>query len=475
MMKKEIKVMVIQAVHQVIVPIVEDMIRKVVKEEIQSAQDKFLTGGNRNYADEINMSTDRTLELKFLDEVSDNVLTGKEIKGKGGTSVRVVLVDKTTGDIVENGPVASAKVEVLILEASPNDNEQTWTLEDFNDRIIKESDEKKPHIRKSKYVYLKEGVAVLCDVRLGHDSIWTKSCECRLGARIVGNFSGVVVKEARTNSFMVSDKRSKLYENHYPPCLSSEVWRLENIGKYGRPCKRLNEQGIFTVQDFRFLLSVDPQRLLEIVGGGGGAKWKATLDHAQTCVVDDKKMYLYTSPSSELTVRVVFDVLGQLRGVIRDSCYVPIDNISEVEKDCARELLLLAFENREDITYFDDEISLLHQFPYAPQLAGHMEHDDIYDPYTGFPDLGSDVGSIFGQFGDNQSLMSLIEHVYNPETFEVGSCSHQPSNGNGNGSIHIVGSMILFFVRVRRRTLDRRRNTGSEDTRAQRRQRISEQ
>ncbi|GFQ03518.1 hypothetical protein PHJA_002495600 [Phtheirospermum japonicum] len=360
MMEREMKVMVIRTFEQEIGPIMKDL----VKEEIQSAHEKFLTCAIWNQANEATKPRERSLTLKFLDEISGPVLTGKAIEGKGGTHVRVALVDKKTGQVVNCGPESSAKVEILVLDASGDDNGQhSLSVEDFNRRIIRESDKKKPHFPKSNYIYLDKGVAVLHNAKLGHDSNWMKSCRCRLGAIIVGNFGGINVEEASTESFMVLDSRSNLYKKHHPPSLSDLVWRLENIGKDGPRCERLNNKNVFTVRDFLFLLSIDPKRLQEIVSAG--AKWKATVDHARTCVIDDKRIYLFY-PSPDIKTSVAFDVVGGLKGLIHESLYVPVNNLSAHEKDHADKLLLSAFENPNDITSFDDENSLLRQFPLRP-------------------------------------------------------------------------------------------------------------
>ncbi|KAG8378989.1 hypothetical protein BUALT_Bualt07G0041700 [Buddleja alternifolia] len=366
-MAKEIEVMVIRAVQQVIGPIMGDLVRKVVKEEIRSAQDKLLISGIRNHEDDIITSRERSLHLKFLDnEVSGPVLTGKEIKGKGGSPMTVALIDKTTEQVVDCGPGSSATVEILILDSSGDDDARNWGGEDFNNRIIRDGDKKKPHFAKCNYIYLKEGIGFLNNSKLGHDSNWMKSCKCRLGARIVESF-GIKVQAAWTKSFMVMDSRSKLYEKSYRPSLSDDIWRLNNIAKDGAPCKRLNLMNILTVKDFLFLHSVDPERLQRIAAGAKGratiAKWKATVDHAQTCIIDDNKIYLYR-PSSESTTGVTFDAVGGLKGLIHDSLYVPINNLSEAEKDCAHKLLRSAYENQKDITSFVDETSLLDQYPY---------------------------------------------------------------------------------------------------------------
>lgn len=56
-----------------------------------------------------------------------------------------------------------------------------------------------------------------------------------------------------------------MYDKHYPPSLSDELWRLDNIGKDGAPCKRLNDETIMTVRDFLFLHNTDPQRLKKVI------------------------------------------------------------------------------------------------------------------------------------------------------------------------------------------------------------------
>lgn len=151
----------------------------------------------------------RSLQLEFLDEVSLTVLTGEELKGKDGAVIRLAIFDKMTGQLVSSGPEASIKAEILILQANSNEDELNWSFDDFNKRIIRGRNKGKPYFSKDMYVHLSRGMVILCDVKLGHGSTWVKDCLCRLGARVVDNFSGSMVKEAWTKSFMVRDCRIK--------------------------------------------------------------------------------------------------------------------------------------------------------------------------------------------------------------------------------------------------------------------------
>ena len=55
-----------------------------------------------------------------------------------------------------------------------------------------------------------------------------------------------------------------VYKKHYPPALNDDVWRLEKIGKDGSFHKRLNKEGIFTVEEFLRLVVKDSQKLRNV-------------------------------------------------------------------------------------------------------------------------------------------------------------------------------------------------------------------
>lgn len=55
-----------------------------------------------------------------------------------------------------------------------------------------------------------------------------------------------------------------MYKKHYPPAQDDDVWRLEKIGKDGSFHKRLNNNGIFKVEDFLRLAVKDSQKLRKV-------------------------------------------------------------------------------------------------------------------------------------------------------------------------------------------------------------------
>lgn len=72
--------------------------------------------------------------------------------------------------------------------------------------------------------------------------------------------------------------------------------------------------------------------ILQILGSGMSAKmWEVTIEHARTCVLD-QKVYLYYSPVSQHSNGVVFNVVGQITGLYSETQYIPVDKMSESDK-----------------------------------------------------------------------------------------------------------------------------------------------
>lgn len=150
------------------------------------------------------------MKLKFLTEVSDPVLTGKEIKGEGGNAIELELVDDNTGEIVESGPEASAKVEIVVLRGEFGDDDGgNWTVDEFNSNVLREREGKRPLLAETVHVKLNKGIGSVDKIKFSHSKFYMKMGMFRLGARIVDTFNSIQVKEARTESFTVKDGRQQ--------------------------------------------------------------------------------------------------------------------------------------------------------------------------------------------------------------------------------------------------------------------------
>ncbi|XP_059640854.1 calmodulin-binding protein 60 A [Cornus florida] len=354
------EVIKLRKVQDFMEPVLEPLIRKVVKEEVELALRKYLTSMKWNCGKEIQPSELRSLQLQFLHNLSLPVFTGTRIEGEDCTSLKVALFDAVSKQIVDSGPESLARVEIVVLEGDFDGEEgNNWTHEEFRNNIVREREGKKPLLTGDAFLNLKEGVGLVGEISFTDNSSWTRSRKFRLGARVVDNCDGVRVREAKTESFIVRDHRGELYKKHHPPSLFDEVWRLEKIGKEGAFHKRLSRERVTTVKDFLTLLYLDPTRLRNILGTGMSAKmWEVTVDHARTCTLD-KKLYLYCPPGFQPKTGVVFNIVGQVMGLLSECECVPVDKLSETKKADAHNMVISAFKNWEEVVSFEDEASLM--------------------------------------------------------------------------------------------------------------------
>lgn len=57
-------------------------------------------------------------------------------------------------------------------------------------------------------------------------------------------------------------------------------------------------------------------------------------DHAKTCIIDEAKVYMYIDPNSQQMCGVVYDVIRQVKGLIKEYQYFPFHRLSDNEKAC---------------------------------------------------------------------------------------------------------------------------------------------
>lgn len=152
----------------------------------------------------------RSLQLKFINNLSLPVFTGARIEGEDCSNIQVALVDVHTAQPVTSGPESSGKVEIVVLEGDfDGDEHDNWTAEEFKNNIVREREGKKPLLTGDAFVNLKEGIGVVGEISFTDNSSWTRSRKFRLGVRFVDNIEGDRVREAKTESFIVRDHRGE--------------------------------------------------------------------------------------------------------------------------------------------------------------------------------------------------------------------------------------------------------------------------
>ncbi|KAK8697531.1 hypothetical protein V6N13_113675 [Hibiscus sabdariffa] len=334
----------------------EPILRRVVSEEVERALAKLAPPriNGRSSPKQLEGPDGRTLQLRFRTRLSLPLFTGGRVEGEQGAAIHVVLVDSSTGHVVTTGPEASVKLDVVVLEGDfNNEDDGDWTQEEFESHVVKEREGKRPLLTGDLQVNLKEGVGTLGDLTFTDNSSWIRSRKFRLGLKVASGYcEGIRVREAKTEAFTVKDHRGELYKKHYPPALNDEVWRLEKIGKDGSFHKRLNGEGIFTVEDFLRLVVKDQQKLRNILGSGMSNKmWEALLDHAKTCVLSGKLYVYYTDDSRN--VGVIFNNIYELNGLISGEQYLPADSLSDSQKVYVDTLVKKAYDNWNEVIEYD--------------------------------------------------------------------------------------------------------------------------
>ncbi|XP_073125123.1 calmodulin-binding protein 60 B-like [Henckelia pumila] len=313
----------------------------------------------------------KNMELRFSTKISQPTLTCHELKGEGNTSIEVALFDSSTGKKIVVGAVAFANVELVVLSQGTDD----CTEEGFNEKIVTVEGKKFPLLTASLY-QLQGGSCVLEGVTFRHHATKVKPTEFRLGARIVGTFDGIIVKEAKTESFPVKCYRKKYSMKKEIPNLTDKVSVLKNIQLRGPIEERLQDKGINTVEKFLIRHQINPQQLKNI-SGLKGKKWESTLNHARKC--QDYKMYWYFN--SQENSGVVFDFFGKLQWMYSQGEYAATNMLSKDNKVDADKLLLSAFEQWGNVVTSFDDLDSVHQHLEAVKTTFHQSNSLIPGQY----------------------------------------------------------------------------------------------
>ncbi|KAK6942426.1 Calmodulin binding protein-like, N-terminal domain [Dillenia turbinata] len=365
----------------------EPILRRVVSEEVERALAKLgpprLNG--RSSPKRIEGPDGRNLQLHFRSRLSLPLFTGGKVEGEQGAAIHVVLLDANTGHVVTSGPESSVKLDVVVLEGDFNtENDEGWTQEEFESHMVKEREGKRPLLTGDLQVTLKEGVGTVGELTFTDNSSWIRSRKFRLGLKVAfGYCEGVRIHEAKTDAFTVKDHRGELYKKHYPPALNDEVWRLEKIGKDGSFHKRLNKEGIFTVEDFLRVWVRDAQKLRNILGSGMSNKmWEALIEHAKTCGLSGKH-YVYFNDDTR-NFGVVFNNIYELRGLIAGEQYHSVDSLSDSQKVYVDTLVKKAYENWNSVIEYDGNALLSFKQSKRPGASRNELSSGVHD-YSGHP------------------------------------------------------------------------------------------
>uniref|UniRef100_A0A0D9W5G6 Uncharacterized protein n=1 Tax=Leersia perrieri TaxID=77586 RepID=A0A0D9W5G6_9ORYZ len=383
--------------------------------------DLHIPNKNRTSPKRIEGPTGSNLQLQFRSRLSLPLFTGGKVEGEQGAAIHVVLLDANTGHVVTSGPESFAKLDVLVLEGDFNkEQDEDWTEEEFENHIVKEREGKRPLLTGDLQVTLKEGVGTIGELIFTDNSSWIRSRKFRLGLRVSSGFcEGVRVKEAKTEAFTVKDHRGELYKKHYPPSLKDDVWRLEKIGKDGAFHKKLNSNGIYTVEHFLQLLVRDQQKLRTILGSNMSNKmWESLVEHAKTCVLSGKHYIYYSSDAT--SVGAIFNNIYEFTGLIADDQYISAENLSENQRLFADTLVKQAYDDWINVVEYDGKELLR----FKQKKKSVTTRSDTAKASSSHP----------SSYGSSHSHKQLIGGSVNVEQSSMNSMSEDGARNMSNGS-----------------------------------------
>ncbi|KAL8540883.1 hypothetical protein ACS0TY_002213 [Phlomoides rotata] len=270
----------------------EPLIRKWVQEAVECALNPYMSSSSSSSYSLVEPSVpSRSLQLQFKSNFPNTMFTGNRLMSADRNPVQVVMYDSVAKEIITCGPLSSLKVTIAVLDG--DFDREDWTTKEFDRKLVKNREGKRPLIAGELIVTLKNGVGYIGDVSFTDNSSWIRNGKFRLAAKANITASGAgdeSIREAVSNAFRVKDHRGESYQKHYPPCLDDEVWRLEKIAKDGRSHQKLNESRIYSVGDFLRFYATDHHRLRDILAVSD-KKWEIIIRHAMTCNSDGNQQH----------------------------------------------------------------------------------------------------------------------------------------------------------------------------------------
>ncbi|KAL5815564.1 hypothetical protein ACOSQ4_026205 [Xanthoceras sorbifolium] len=362
----------------------EPVLRRVVTEEVERGlAHRGFRSITRSPSLRIQALEPSSWKLIFSKNLSLPIFTGSKITDVENSPLQILLVDTRGSHMTPASLPHPIKVDIVVLDGDflPGDQDN-WTSEEFERSIVKERTGKRPLLAGEVNVTLRDGLALTGDVEFTDNSSWIRSRKFRIGAKVAaGNSSGVRIREAITEAFIVKDHRGELYKKHHPPMLEDEVWRLEKIGKDGAFHRKLSSHGIKTVQDFLKLSTVDPQKLRRILGVGMSEKmWEVTIKHARKCVMG-KKLYIFRGANYTIFLNPVCQVV---KAWINGHIYHTHDQ-SSISRTYIENLVREAYSNwysLEEVEGIPNEPALLTQGDMVDQYPNNHHHHHHHQHQT---------------------------------------------------------------------------------------------
>ncbi|XP_024189032.1 calmodulin-binding protein 60 D isoform X2 [Rosa chinensis] len=413
----------------------ENFFRRVVRDELEKLLVPCLGGSSRPPLQIGRPAGVRGLQLHFINKLPSTIFTGSKVEAEDQTQTRlqIVLRDAATQNVVRSGPLASAKIEILVLNSEfGSDDQEDWTEEEFSNGLVREREGRRPLVTGDVTLNLRDGVCSLENIVFTDNSSWIRSRKFRLGARAVPKNPGdeVRIREARSEAFVVKDHRGELYKKHYPPSLGDEIWRLEKIAKDGAFHSRLSNCGITCVKDLLRTYVKDPSLLRNCFAPISNKTWHVIIEHALTCEIDEHKLYAYHRDD----VALLFNEIYMFKGAVIEDQFCTPDQLAPPQKVMVDNLKQQAYRNEVNMVLMDASTVYgisrpLPSLPAEPfnnpnsdpqQYSLQFPQQDIPPMQLGFPHASPSTSYPYQAEGSNQFMVSVAQTSHPMQVFAPG-------------------------------------------------------
>ncbi|XP_062004601.1 calmodulin-binding protein 60 B-like isoform X2 [Rosa rugosa] len=408
----------------------ENFFRTVVRDELENLLVPYLRGSSRPPLQIGGPAGVRGLQLHFINKLPSTIFTGSKVDAEDQTPLQIVLRDAATQNVVRCGPLASAKIEILVLNSEfGSDDQEDWTEEEFSNGLVREREGKRPLVTGDVTLNLRDGVCSLTNIVFTDNSSWIRSRKFRLGARAVPKNPAdeARIREARSEAFVVKDHRGELYKKHHPPSLSDEIWRLEKIAKDGAFHNRLFNCGITCVKDLLRTYVKDPSSLRNCFAPISNKAWYAILDHAFKCEIDEHKLYAYHRDD----VTLLFNIIYKFKGAVIEDQFCTLDQLTPPQKVMVENLKQQAYRNEVNMVLIDASTVYgisrpLPSLPAEPfnnpnsdpqQYSFQFPQQDVPPMQLGFPHASPSTSYPYQAEGSNQFMVSVAQTSHPMQVF----------------------------------------------------------
>uniref|UniRef100_J3NA31 Calmodulin-binding protein-like n=1 Tax=Oryza brachyantha TaxID=4533 RepID=J3NA31_ORYBR len=316
----------------------------------RDANERYRSVANQEHAVVIKeVNQEQRVELRFLNKLNHLVYTKEKISAEDGKAIKIAIFQDN--HIVKYGPLSSARIQILALHGNFNNGvPENWTERQFDERIVKS--QKGNVLEGDCQVKLKNGEASLSDISFNIPSGKTETGKLILAARVVSSDrTGLRIMEAVMDPVKVQVYRNKQNRISDRPKLKEKVHRLKGIARNGGRDRRLKNNQIYTVEDFKALNKNEEKIRAECFNVNPDDKqWKATVEHARECDLEgDCNLKSYRVQNVVLFFNCVHDLVGaEFHGF-----YASKDSFSSDQKDAVNSLIKQAYDVLDDIAFND--------------------------------------------------------------------------------------------------------------------------